>query len=566
MEWIMAFIFAFAEQADAALQTMEDESVVFCSDLQPRSAQLLFAPVDVLSVKRANGTQTFEEGIDYSVGADGLITLTPDSDIPVLDYYAREKDDTFYRFTDAGGAVFYSPGGVWKHNAYDVVVTYTHTNSLAALMEDVWSSKLTVALSRMQAQIPLNVTFYGDSITVGAQASSLGTGAEPFAPSYPMRVVDDLKARYGYDQIHYTNLAVGGKMSSWGLENIQQVIDTDPNLVVLAFGMNDSSQSVPTADYKENTELMIEALRIANPNVSIVLVAEFSPNPDFVNANYALRAQARNALFELYSAYDNIAFVDVGAVSRPIVERKKFQDISGNNINHPNDFMHRIYADVVRNVFSIEATGPIPELETKVTDNCTNVVGGQPDANFDGREHMGVRGALASTSAQYGLMEFGLPSHPVLDARLRLKSYSAATPSAWGTNANVKVQVMVMSSNNAAFAESSATFNSQSDGTPWKNSANADAPLFNARDSGVTSTLTTFGPDGNWLDSTWYDIALESRTIDALEALREAGPTNALFYIQVKNDALDDDGSGVRFYSDDSAYAPQLVMELEAGE
>jgi lysophospholipase L1-like esterase len=567
MMWTLAVMFLFAGSSAADLQTMENESVVFCSDLQPRSARLLFPPLEIQSVKRANGTQTFEETIDYTVDADGLISLTPDSTIPVLDYYASEKDDTFYRFIDMNGQIFYSPGGVWKHNAYDVVVSYTHTNSLAALMDGAWASKLTVALSRMQAQLPVNVTFYGDSITVGAQASSLAPGAEPFAPSYPMQVVDDLKTRYGYDQISYANLSVGGKMSSWGLENIQQVIDTDPDLVVLAFGMNDSSQSVPTADYKQNTESMIEALRIANPNVSIILVAEFSPNPEFANANYALRAQARDALFDLYSAYENTAFADVGAVSRPIAERKKFQDFSGNNINHPNDFMHRIYADVIQNVFDIEVTGPVPELVTKVADNCTNVVGGQPDTNFDGREHLGVRGALASSDAQYGLLEFELPPRQILSAVLRLKSYSDATPPGWGTNSNVNVQVMVMSGNNAAFAESSATFKSQSAGNAWKNSAGGAATtLFAARDSGVTGTLTTFIPDGDWADSTWYGVELASRAVNALEALRAAGQTSALLYIQVKNDALDDDGSGVRFYSDDSAFAPQLVLELSSEE
>jgi lysophospholipase L1-like esterase len=565
--WMFAMMFLFAGSAVDDPQVMENESVVFCSDLQPRSARLLFPPVDIQSVKRANGTQIFEENVDYTIDADGLISLTPDSRIPVLDYYASVKDDTFYRFADTNGAIYYSPGGVWKHNEYDVVVTYTHTNSLSALMDGVWASKLTVALSRMQAQLPVNVTFYGDSITYGAQASSLAPGAEPFAPAYPMQVVDDLKTRYSYDQINYANKAVGGKMSSWGLENIQQVIDTDPDLVVLAFGMNDSSQSVPTADYKQNTELMIEALRIANPNVSIILVAEFSPNPEFVNAHYDLRAQARDALFDLYSAYDNIAFVDVGAVSRPIAERKKFQDFSGNNINHPNDFMHQIYADVIQNVFDIEVTSPVPDLETKVTDHCTNVVGGQPDTNFDGREHMGVRGALASSDAQYGLMEFALPEREIASAVLRLKSYSDATPLSWGTNANVNVQVMVMSGNNAAFAESSATFGSQSTGTPWINSAGGAATtLFAARDSGVTGTLTTFIPDGDWADSTWYGMELETRTVNALDALRAAGQTSVLLYIQVKNDALDDDGSGVRFYSDDSAFAPQLVLELSSEE
>jgi len=333
---------------------MEYEAVVFCSDLQPRSAQLLFTPVEIQSVQRANRTQVFEEGTDYTVDAGGLISLAPGSQIPVLDYYAATTDPTYYRFTDIHGTPFYSPGGTIKHSDYDVVVTYTfdHTvESLDAMAAGHWATKLTNALDRLRMRQPLNVTFFGDSITFGGQASSLAPGAEPFAPAYPTQIIDALKARFGYDQINYANKAVGGTTSAWGLQEIQQVIDTAPDLVVLAFGMNDASGGVPSATYKQNTESMIQAVRASNPNVSIVLVAEFSPNPEWGGANYALRADNRDALYDLYSTYENIAFVDVGAVSRQVAARKKFQDFSGNNINHPNDFLHNIYADLILNVF-----------------------------------------------------------------------------------------------------------------------------------------------------------------------------------------------------------------------
>jgi len=332
---------------------MEYEAVVFCSDLQPRSAQLLFQPVDIRTVQRANRSQVFEEGTDYTVDANGLISLPPGSRIPVLDYYAAAIDPNYYRFSDIYGTPFFSPGGVYKHDTYDIVVTYTYDHAVESLDELAaghWVTKLTNSLDRLRAQQPLNITFFGDSITFGAQASSLAPGAAPFAPAYPMQIVDELKARFGYDQINYANKAVGGMTSVWGLQEIQQVVDTSPDLVVLAFGMNDAGV-VSTATYKQNTEGMIQALRTANPNVSIVLVAEFSPNPEMGGANYSLRAANRDALYDLYSTYENMAFVDVGAVSRQVASRKKFQDFSGNNINHPNDFLHKIYADLILNVF-----------------------------------------------------------------------------------------------------------------------------------------------------------------------------------------------------------------------
>jgi len=331
---------------------MEYEAIVFCSDLQPRTGQLLFSPVEIRSVQRANRSEVFEEGTDYTVDTNGLITLPPGSGIPVLDYYAVVIDP-LYRFTDTNGIPFYSPGETTKHSNYDVVVTYIYDHaaeSLDDLAAGHWVSKLTNSTDLLQMQHPLNITFFGDSITYGAQASSLAPGAEPFAPAFPTQVTEALKARFGYDQINYANKAVGGTTSSWGLQEIQQVINTDPDLVVLAFGMNDAG-GVPPATYKQNTEDMILALRAANAHVSIVLVAEFSPNPEWGGAYYSIRAENRDALYDLYSTYENMAFVDVGAVSRQVADKKKFQDFSGNVINHPNDFLHKIYAELILNVF-----------------------------------------------------------------------------------------------------------------------------------------------------------------------------------------------------------------------
>ncbi len=337
----------------AHAERMETESVVFCSDLQPRTAQLLFKPDKIESVSRADGSQTFKEGVDYRIDPDGRMTLTDNSSIPVLTYYGKAIEKKTYGFADVKGRPIYSPGGTMKHKDYDIVVTYNYSKgSLDQIMQGAWHAGLTTSIEKLKSRKPLNLTFYGDSITFGAQASSLAPGCHPFTPAYPMQVINSLKSTYGYAEIQYANPSVGGKTSTWGLEEIKQVVSTTPDLVVLAFGMNDGSGKMPTQTYKSNIEGMMKALRVANPNVSIILVAEFSPNPEWPAANYPLRAKNRDALEELHKQYDNTAFVDVGMVSRRIVEKKKFQDISGNNLNHPNDFLNAIYADLVLKVLN----------------------------------------------------------------------------------------------------------------------------------------------------------------------------------------------------------------------
>lgn len=333
------------------LRRMEEETVVFCSDLEPfRAARLLFHPVKILHVENAGGTLLFEENEDYVITSDGTLLLTESSRIPTLQYYSvRGQDDHYYRFNDVNGKAFYSSGGNDKHDLYDIVVTYTYAeSSLDALYKGSWESGLTSAIAALKEKQPVNIAFFGDSITAGLQAV-------PDSRAYAPRLVSALKEQFGYDNLTYINKAVSGKTSVWGLQGISGVMDACPDLVVLAFGMNDASGNVSSAQYKENMELMITRLRAANPDVSIILVAEFSPNPAWEYAHYELRSQNRDALFDLYLKYKNTAFVDVGAVSRQIQARKKFQDFSANNLNHPNNFMYKVYAELILQVFVSES-------------------------------------------------------------------------------------------------------------------------------------------------------------------------------------------------------------------
>jgi hypothetical protein len=43
---------------------------------------------------------------------------------------------------------------------------------------------------------------------------------------------------------------------------------------------------------------------------------------------------------------EQVAVADVWSMSEYILQTKRYSDISGNHINHPNDFMVRIYAQV----------------------------------------------------------------------------------------------------------------------------------------------------------------------------------------------------------------------------
>jgi len=77
----------------------------------------------------------------------------------------------------------------------------------------------------------------------------------------------------------------------------------------------------------------------------VILVANMLPNPEF--KPHAGHFENRTRLVKLCGEYDRVALADVMTVTEAILKRKKFSDISGNNLNHPNDFLHRVYAEVI---------------------------------------------------------------------------------------------------------------------------------------------------------------------------------------------------------------------------
>ena len=74
------------------------------------------------------------------------------------------------------------------------------------------------------------------------------------------------------------------------------------------------------------------------------------PNPDVVG--WAGNIPTHEAqLVDLAKEYSGTAVVPMTALSQSIYSLgKRFVDVNSNNINHPNDFMHRIYAQTVLKV------------------------------------------------------------------------------------------------------------------------------------------------------------------------------------------------------------------------
>ena len=123
---------------------------------------------------------------------------------------------------------------------------------------------------------------------------------------------------------------------SKGAENI--------DLLVLGFGMNDIHTHREL--YAELIEGMIDTYLTANPNGSVMLVSPMNPNTQ--TAWLGNQRYFEEDLQGIAADRDNVAVAQVNSVFTQLeASGKVTRDWLANNINHPNDFGVRIYAQVL---------------------------------------------------------------------------------------------------------------------------------------------------------------------------------------------------------------------------
>ena len=319
---------------------MYNESIMFVGQTTP--APLLYKLKEIISITSYDGTTTYVEGVDYLV-KDGKIYLTAKTKIPFFtidEYYPNSEDSTTLRCSNPNHPYLkFSEGNFFQSR--QVLVTYYHDDHSGSDIQESYYTKYDKFYKKLKSG-QATLLFYGDSITVGANASGY-LNNKPYTQSWPQMVHSYLEKKYGV-KINYVNTAVGGKDSFWGVENFQQnVIRYNPDFLVLAFGMNDS---VRRNVFKENIHKMIVAIKNVNDNIKILLVSTTLPNKEALGF-YVSQNTYEMALNELANAYSYIGLARMTSMHNFLLEKKRFYDMTGNNVNHPNDFLTRVYCHTV---------------------------------------------------------------------------------------------------------------------------------------------------------------------------------------------------------------------------
>ena len=353
--------------------TSVKETVMFLDKGEVKS--LLYPIKSIVSVTSYDGKKVYEEGKDYVV-EDGKLKITADSSIKVI------TSDKYYNHAGSiiqmnGKPMFWGESQVKQ---WQVSVTYEHDAAWEGYVQENQLEIYQNFVKKLIAGEDVTVFFYGDSITWGA-CSTYAEGVQPKQGAYAMLFTEALADLFGYKvkyintglqasmpchpvpaaeygtgdrgTITYVNTAIGGWNSNDGVTNFdkfvkQQVEKHGCDLFVIGYGMNDGGMAVTQT--KANIKKMIDAMYEIKPEVSVMIVSTMTPHTGSNWDHASIQQQERqleSLAKQLRKDDKAVAVACVHSVSVAIQEHKTFNDYSGNNINHPNDWFYRVYAQTL---------------------------------------------------------------------------------------------------------------------------------------------------------------------------------------------------------------------------
>lgn len=318
-------------------------------------AELMYRPDEIISVTDYRLEKIFKLEKDYFAKGK-QITRTDNSLIPFWtkeEYYA--KDYAIYKIAankriceEMGGLRYLKYGEGDTFTSKQIAVTYCTKDEWTGKIPQGKTHKFNHTISSLKNKSDLIFLFYGDSITTGCNASGTNMGGDipPYMPPFDTMICEYLMEKYG-SKIQRINTAVGGMNTRWGIDNFaERVLSYSPDFLVIAFGMNDPV--TPSEEYRTMIKEMVERMHSHNPETEIMLVSPMLPNYEADESWFANQAYFYRDLLELEKDYGYVATADVTTIHRHLISvGKRYRDMTANNINHPNDFLIRLYAQVI---------------------------------------------------------------------------------------------------------------------------------------------------------------------------------------------------------------------------
>ena len=330
-------------------QVIYGESTVLLQETEntPLVGRLAFPVEEVISVCASNREHTYDISSGIQINREtGIFTFPADAEVPQIKanelFPPIDSPNSYkHRVGHPEQALLYGPGR-WFHE-HQLEVTYRRKPlQWQGTIPQFAEKQLPRTLARLRQKEPLIVGVSGDSIAFGGDASGLND-AVPHQPAFPDLVVQQLRASYS-GSIKLKNRAVGGWSIANGLADLNLLLAEKPHVIILAYGMNDVGRRDPTW-FHDRTKEFIECVQMADPMIEIIIVTPMLGHAEWIHTPRDMFFKYRDEQDKLKGL--GIALADVTSVWQELLRRKHDLDLTGNGLNHPNDFGHRLYAQVI---------------------------------------------------------------------------------------------------------------------------------------------------------------------------------------------------------------------------
>ncbi len=343
---------------DKSSRRVYRESCIF---IDSTDATLTFYAEKILAVRHPATGKLFLPQIDYThTPGSNRLSILPGSSMPVFPSCDIHPDPASAVIAPAEGYTALSGGlggtlvrfdnrRYFSDIQFEVDYIASEMNIPAAPLAP--ANSLPLLRKKLQQKQPVKITLLGDSISEGFNATGY-LGIPPYTPTWIHQFAQNLEQEFG-SPIELRNRGVNGTSCTAALLHKDEWLNDRPDLMVIAYGMNDFTR-FDTIGYIREIDRIRTTMQACSPETEYILVSSMSGNPEWTPTLPGPDAAFAAALQKYADETgENTVCANVFAFWDSLVQRKGFFSMTGNGVNHPNDFGHRVYAAVLSALFGI---------------------------------------------------------------------------------------------------------------------------------------------------------------------------------------------------------------------